>query len=123
MVRGRETCLRRGALACALALALLLQGAFAPLAALRMQAITTLFGVVCLTNPDGTPADPHDLGSQCDVSCLLRTQGASAPPPAPLLLVRPAQIAEAAAPAPRLGQVAPRSHGPRPQSQRAPPFA
>ena len=111
----------RAGLWLALAYLFFFQGLLSPIAALRMEAQAAVFGVVCVTNPDGTPGDASDIAPTCDVSCLLRTQGAAAPPPLPVLVDRPAPIAEPFDYAPVLIAVEPASHGKRPQSQRAPP--
>ncbi|MBK9080837.1 MAG: hypothetical protein IPL88_01545 [Rhizobiales bacterium] len=113
----------RASLWLALAYLFFFQGLLSPIAALRMEAQAAVFGVVCVTNADGTPGDAADLAPTCDVSCLLRTQGAAAPPPLPLLFDRPALIVAPVDYVVALVAVEPASHGKRPQSQRAPPSA
>lgn len=121
---GRASALLRG-LALAFVYLLVVQTTLAPLATLRMDPSASIFGVRCLPMSGGaTQDDPAAHGACCDASCLLQSQGASAPPPdvavaaaPPLRFARTSQTVFAHEDAPRL------SRGLRPQSQRAPPFA
>jgi hypothetical protein len=128
-LRRRSVALRGAALA--FVYLLVAQTSLAPLATLRMDPAASIFGVRCLPTiergaQEGGVDDGRSLqGACCDASCLLQSQSVGAPPPGDALAIatprRAASVEEGRAE--RREAREPRSHGPRPQSPRAPPAA
>jgi len=101
-----------------------LQSSLSPFATLRMESNASIFGVRCLPMAQDGGTAPAAHGACCDAACLLHAAGAAAPPPSRMTRVEaPARLAEPLRYALVLRSSARAlHHGPRPQSQRAPPF-